>query len=88
MIEQVSGASADELQSSFRQKTGLDHRLHHPICEVRSYRCGFHDCRNAGKECRREFLKHSPAREIECVNVNRNAFKRHANMPPDKGSVF
>ena len=47
---------------------------------------GFTIAGNAGEQGRGELLEHAPAREIECIDVNRSAFERQEHVLADEAA--
>ncbi len=87
VVEQVADAAADELQRTGRQDSGLDDAPHDELRQVARGGRGLHDRRHAGEQCRREFFKHSPDREVEGIDVHGGALERHADVLADEGSA-
>jgi hypothetical protein len=84
VVEEIPDAAADELQRTGRQDSGLDDAPHDELRQVARGRRGLHDRRHAGEQCRREFFKHSPDREVERVDVHGGALERHADVLADE----
>ena len=88
MVEQIAGASADQLDRSRRKNLRLDHRAEHGLGEIRRDRRRLDDRRNAGEERGRELLEHSPHGKVERVDVHRDAFDGHADVTTDERAAF
>ena len=88
MIEQVARAAADELEAARRQDARLDDGARDDLGEVARHRGRLHDARHAREERRRELLQHPPHGEVEGVDLHRDAFERHADVPADERAAL
>ena len=79
-VEQVAGRADHELQAALRQQARLDHHPHHRLGQVAGRGGRLGDAGHAGEEGRREFLEQAPDREVEGVDVHRDAAARHQDV--------
>ena len=84
-VEHVAQAPGDKLQRAFRQQPALQHDPHAGLGHVAGRRGRLHDGRDTGKQRRREFFQHPPDREVEGVDMHRDALQRRADMLAEKG---
>ncbi len=71
VFKEVANSAADQLDRTLRQHAGFDDASHHQFRQVGSAGCWLDDCRHAGKQRRCQFLQHSPAWKVICVDVHR-----------------
>src|SRR5688500_2582831 len=87
VIEQVTGRADDQLQCAIRKYARLDHRSHHRFRQVRRDGRRLHDRRHSTEECRGELLEHSPAGEVEGVDVDGSSLEGNADVTAYEGVV-
>ncbi|MNF94367.1 hypothetical protein D3C84_770770 [compost metagenome] len=87
-VEQVAGAADDQLQTARRQQAGFVHQAHHGFGQVAGGAGRLDDARHAGEEARGEFFQHAPDREVERVDVHRQATARHQNVGAGERAHF
>jgi hypothetical protein len=88
VIEEVADAAGDHLQRPGGEHVHLDDTPYHELGQVGGRGRGLDDDRHAGKHSRRELLEHPPDREVECVDLNRRALERYANVLADEGPLL
>ena len=83
-VEQTPGPAGDQLQAALGQQSGSDDLLHHGLGQVGRLRGGFDHGGHAGQEGRAELLQHSPDREVEGVDLQRNPTARRVDVLADE----
>ena len=85
VVEQVAGRAGDELDGALGQDAALDDAADHELGQVGGLARRLHDRGNAGDEGRRDLLQHAPDREVEGVDVDRDAFERGQDVLGGEG---
>ncbi len=88
VVEQVARGTRDELQRPLRQDARLDHGAHGRLGEVHRRRRGLDDRGHPGEERRRELLEHAPDREVEGVDLHRDARQARVDVLAEEGAVL
>ena len=84
LVEQAGRAAAEQLQGALGQDPGLDDAADAELGEVRRLRGRLHDRRHPGDERRRELLEEPPDREVERVDLDRDARPRGVDVLADE----
>ncbi|KAI1695941.1 hypothetical protein Ddc_20862 [Ditylenchus destructor] len=79
-VQQVARAADDQLQRAGRQQTGLLDQAHAGLGDVAGRGGRLDDAGHARDEAGREFLQHPPHREVEGVDVHRDAALGHQHV--------
>ncbi len=88
MVHQVADPAHDQLQRALRQHIGLDHDPDAGFGEIAGRRGGLDDRRHAGEQSRPQFLEHPPDREVERVDMDRDALQRRVDMLADEAAAL
>lgn len=84
VIEQITDATADQLQAARRQQPGAVHQPHQRLGDIGRRRRRLGDHRHAGEKGRREFFQKPPAGKVEGIDMHGNAVQRRQNMHADE----
>ncbi len=76
LVEQALGAAAQQLQRSFRHQAGLDDAADHELGQVCRLARRLDDRGEPGEERGCELLEHAPDREVEGIDLHRDAGPR------------
>jgi len=79
-VEQIAGAAGDELQCALGQNAALQHHSHRKFRYVSRGGGGLDDGGHAGQQGRGELFQHPPDREVEGVDMQRDALQRHRHV--------
>ncbi|MNX91182.1 hypothetical protein D3C86_1232540 [compost metagenome] len=88
MIQDTSGRTTDQLQRTIRQDTGCNNIFYDCLGKEGSYCSGFHNRRNTSHQVNRNFLQHTPYREVECIDMDGYATLRYHNVMTNEGTTF
>jgi hypothetical protein len=80
VIEETAGRAADEGESALGHHAGFDEDLHHAIGHERGRRGRLRDDGHAREERGGRFFREAPAREVERIDVNGDAFAREPHV--------
>ena len=84
LVEQAAGAAAQQLQRALGQDAGLDDAAYDELGEVRRLAGRLDDRRQPGEERGGELLEHAPDREVEGVDLHRDARPRGVDVLADE----
>ena len=87
-VEQGRHASRHQLERALGQQPGLDQDAHHGFGEVSGWGGRLHESRHAGDEGRRELLERAPDREVEGVDLHRDAGQARVDVAADEAAVL
>ena len=87
MVQHVAQAAGDQLQRAFGQDAAVQHQFHCQFRHIAAVGGGFHDGGNAGQQGGCQFLQHAPDREVEGVDMHRDAAQRGADVLAQEGAV-
>ena len=73
VVEQIARAAANQADGALRHQAAVDNRFHHCLGELGGSGCRFNDRRHTGKPRGRQFFQHSPAGEVEGVDMDGDA---------------
>ena len=88
VVEQVAGRAGDQLDRALGQDARLDDAADDEFGQVGGLAGRLHDRGDAGDEGRRDLLKHAPDREVEGVDVDRDAGQRGEDVLGGEGRVL
>ena len=87
LVEQAGGAAAEQLQRALGEDAGLDDPADDELGEVRRLAGRLDDRRQPGEEGRGELLEHAPDREVERVDLHRDAGPRGVDVLAEEGAL-
>ena len=87
LLEQAGRAAAQQLQGSVGEQAGLEDPAYDELGEVRRLAGRLHDRGQAGQERGRELLEHPPDREVERVDLHRDAGPRGVDVLAEEGAL-
>jgi hypothetical protein len=79
-VQQVAGRADDELQRAFGQQARFNHHLDDGMGQVAGRGGRLADAGHGGEEAWREFFEQAPDREVEGVDVHRQAAAWHQDV--------
>ena len=85
MLHQVADPADHQLDRAPGQDVGFDHHPERGFGEPGGRACRLDDRGDPGKQCRGKLLEHSPDREVERVDMERDPLERGEDMLPDEG---
>ena len=87
-VEQVAGAADHQLQAALGQQARLDDQAHRGFGEVAGRGGRLADAGHARQEAGRELLEQAPDREVEGVDVHRDAAARHQDVRAGEAALL
>ena len=88
MVEQVAGRADDKLERAVGKYFRFDDHARECVGNIGCHGCRFCHNWDASEDCRRELLKHAPAREIERIDVDGGALQRGQDMLSGERATF
>ena len=80
MVERARDRAAHELKAAIGEDPALDDELRNAPCKHRARRASLFNHGHTSEQCARHLLAHAPRREVERVDVDRDAGARGQHM--------
>ncbi len=87
LVEQPRRAAGEQLERALGEDAGLDDPTYDELGEVGRLAGRLDDRGHPGEEGRGELLEHAPDREVEGVDLHRDAGPRGVDVLPDEGAA-